>query len=178
MIRYLLTHIITWDTWVDTTIQTIQTSRMTKRMRLITILGSPLALFTISFVRVAFMRYRQTMTSALVLSFAMGAGLALALSIKSITQRLRPEGAGTSYTTMSFPSAHAMMATIFFSFLIRAGPGHITTLRGDILFVTACCLAILLISGSRLYLQVHRLSDIVGGIVIGIVLLELVKRIL
>ncbi|MDP2670508.1 MAG: phosphatase PAP2 family protein [bacterium] len=44
--------------------------------------------------------------------------------------------------------------------------------------MTACCLAILLIGGSRIYLQVHRLSDVVGGIMIGIILLEVVKRLL
>ena len=98
----------------------------------------------------------------------LGAG-ATALLVKEAVRRARPERALQAYqeTGFSFPSGHATLAAAFYGFLIylvwrMMPPGLARTAT-----VSALALLIALISFSRLYLGVHYLSDVVGGILLG-----------
>ncbi|MHA2278271.1 MAG: phosphatase PAP2 family protein, partial [Candidatus Kariarchaeaceae archaeon] len=64
----------------------------------------------------------------------------------------------------SFPSGHAMGSTTFF--------GYVSALHRSNLFIVGLSLSlIILVSTSRLYLGVHYPSDIVTGIVLGLVMI-------
>lgn len=178
MIYSLFNQVLILDSKIDHWVKQIQTPLRTKLMIMITTLGSPLSLFFISFVWVGYMRNRQTIASALILSFALWAGMAVALSIKSVTKRARPQNGLVTLITLSFPSAHAMISTIFFGFLISSIPVYIASPFESFLFIICCLVAILSISASRIYLQAHRLSDVVGGIILGIILLSLMQWLL
>jgi len=78
----------------------------------------------------------------------------------------RPLDAVIIEITKSFPSYHATVATIFFVMLMYIFDDHLKSLA-RIIFNTFCVVCILLIALSRMYLGVHWLSDVVGGIVLG-----------
>lgn len=82
----------------------------------------------------------------------------------------RPTMAVVSVFGQSFPSYHATVATLFFSMLIYIFDDHLKSTKRKI-FNFLCILGIFLVAGSRIYLGVHWVSDIIGGVVLGILIL-------
>ena len=134
-------------------------------MRDLTALGSPAVLaFTVLAVWGGLMLARQRGMAWLALGSAVG-GQALALALKAVFSRDRPDAAfhATVAAGHSFPSSHAMMSAVVFltlaALLARLTPR--TTLRAYALGMAA------LLSGavgvSRVYLGVHWASDVAAG---------------
>lgn len=71
--------------------------------------------------------------------------------------------------TKSFPSGHTLAATVLFGSLILLTWAACDSARVRIAVVPFAIAMIVLIAGSRLYLGVHYLSDVLGGILEGIV---------
>lgn len=113
--------------------------------------------------------YRRKVVYAIALGISvLGAG-ATALLVKEVVRRARPERALQAYqeTGFSFPSGHATLAAAFYGFLLylvwrMMPPGLARTATVSVL--TAL---IALIAFSRLYLGVHYLSDVIGGLLLG-----------
>ena len=76
-------------------------------------------------------------------------------------------------TTYSFPSGHAMAATVLYGLLAVYAVRHLRQRRSRLLAASVAGVLIVLVSFSRLYLGVHYLSDVVGGIAVGVVWLTL-----
>jgi membrane-associated phospholipid phosphatase len=99
-----------------------------------------------------------------------GGGL-LNVFLKNFFQRPRPDESlwlGTA-SGFSFPSGHSMGAMLFFGSL--AYVVYFTFERNRLerlAAVAACVLAILVIGASRIYLNVHYLSDVVAGFLGGL----------
>ena len=134
-------------------------------MRDLTALGSPAVLaFTVVAVWGGLMLARQRGMAWLALGSAVG-GQALALSLKAVFSRDRPDAAfhATVAAGHSFPSSHAMMSAVVFltlaALVARLTPR--TALRAYALGMAA------LLSGavgvSRVYLGVHWASDVAAG---------------
>lgn len=98
------------------------------------------------------------------------AGSAISAQILKITfERARPFNSLILESSFSFPSAHALGAVALYGFIAfiiwemsRNKSLRISTLSASVLLIA-------LISFSRLYLGVHFLSDVIGGILIGFV---------
>jgi undecaprenyl-diphosphatase len=87
--------------------------------------------------------------------------------IKAITDRPRPEGALVGYSGSSFPSGHAAHSVIYVwlavTIVLRLRPGMT---RGAALVVGGIVLTAL-VGLSRVYLNVHYLSDVSAGWALG-----------
>lgn len=135
----------------------------------ITELGSTIFVCGIALCVGLFLTYRGAFASAFGLAISVLGGGAAALLLKEIVHRARPEVAFQAYreTGFSFPSGHATVAVALYGFLIylawRMMPaGYLRTLT-----IAGFTLLIALIAFSRLYLGVHYLSDVLGGLLLG-----------
>lgn len=98
----------------------------------------------------------------------LGAGGA-ALLVKEAVHRARPGRTFQAYaeTGFSFPSGHATLAAAFYGFLIYLAWRMLPPGRARTATVSILALLIALIAFSRLYLGVHFLSDVTGGLLLG-----------
>ncbi len=160
--------IIQWDRWVNAKIILWQQPALIKLMTGITNIVSPGHLILFSLLLLAALALRKKWHNCLLLILSLGGGLLSETIIKWIVHRPRPGNALLDLTGYSFPSGHATMAIIFFSLLLYSFKDDIKNkvLRG--FFIAANILLFLLIGFSRIYLNVHWLSDVIGGFALGL----------
>jgi len=106
-------------------------------------------------------RKKESIIFILIVGFSSITGLIL----KSIYHISRPANALISETDFSFPSGHSSIAVIFFGFL-----GYFLCKKypkGKLLISTLSITGIFLVAFSRLYLNVHWFSDVIGGLILG-----------
>lgn len=148
----------------------------------LTFLGSRIILIPFVIIGSVYL-YFKTKKISYSLIFISGTLLSYVLNefIKSIIKRDRPSIVEQVHAVgYSFPSGHAMISTvcygIFTYFLLKT----ITKKKYKNLIVSLTGLLIILIGYSRLALNVHYLTDVIGGYLIGalfiIVYLEIGKR--
>jgi undecaprenyl-diphosphatase len=103
-------------------------------------------------------------------------GKLLELVLKSTVQRTRPQHAAEylNYESFSFPSGHAMAATICYLMLafILTDLADWRGARQSAVYAAALTLVIA-VSFSRIYLGVHYPSDVLGGMTAGLAWLTL-----
>jgi undecaprenyl-diphosphatase len=132
--------------------------------------------FVLVFAAAAFFAFGKRMLEA-VFVLATISSIALAGVLKVLIGRPRPPGAIPdpsgflhSFSQYSYPSAHVLFFVVFFGFLAflawKWGKGGV---RWSIISIDAAL--IVLIGPSRLYLQEHWASDVIGGYIIGVFLL-------
>ena len=96
-------------------------------------------------------------------------GTVIVYILKNIFNIARPLDGFMSVFSSSFPSYHATSATIFFVILIYIFDSCFRS-RGRVIFNTICLSGIMLVAFSRLYLGVHWLSDVLFGIILGVLI--------
>lgn len=136
----------------------------------ITALGTGIVVLMIVCVAALFLTLTKHKYSALLLLVATAGGLVLDLVLKLRFDRPRPHifTWGTNAISSSFPSGHAMSATIVYSTVayLAARLQRRQWARWVTLIVAA--VVILLICDSRVYLGVHYPSDVLAGMIIGL----------
>lgn len=93
--------------------------------------------------------------------------------IKVLVHRPRPINALITENTFSFPSGHAVMAVIFFGTMIYLFEHHIKNKKTKQILTFLTAILVLLISFSRIILNVHWLSDILASFSLGFLILVL-----
>lgn len=140
----------------------------------ITYLGNGAVLTAVTLLAAGLLRfYRRNIESILFLGgFAM-TGISVIL-FKLMTDRLRPDGASLlQETSGAFPSGHAALSFYFFGFL-----GYLLSRRAKkklhrfLIFAASLSLAGL-IGISRIYLNVHWVSDVLAGFALAAAFLSL-----
>jgi undecaprenyl-diphosphatase len=107
---------------------------------------------------------------------AISVSFVLVWLVKFFVNHPRPElGIITAYGP-SFPSAHAAVATTFFLFFLRF-MRHDKNVFRKTTHQAFCVLAPFMVGLSRIYLGVHWLSDVVAGIVVGVMALVISRYI-
>lgn len=132
----------------------------------ITFLGSPPVLLMGGGLLLLWLVLKNRDFSAVILIVGMTGGNVLVLALKWLFSRHRPESfiSGLHPLTASFPSAHAFMALVFYGLAVYMLLDTIANLQSRFLLVLAGTSLALLIGFSRIYLGVHWVSDVLGGL--------------
>ena len=101
------------------------------------------------------------------LVFATAAGGLILLGLKEFFARARPEESVIHAGGYAFPSGHAFAAMVFWGYLIYLSWKHVGIKVIDFAVTMICFLMIFLIGTSRVYLNVHWLTDVLGGYISG-----------
>ncbi len=115
--------------------------------------------------------YRRKMESKLIFG-GFGFLTASVFLIKFLTGRPRPVMASIQETSASFPSAHAALSLFFFGFLAYLLAREVNKKYLSLLIFSAGLLIAGLIGASRVYLNVHWVSDVFGGFALGAAVLS------
>ncbi|MEK6850631.1 MAG: phosphatase PAP2 family protein [Nanoarchaeota archaeon] len=115
--------------------------------------------------------YKKRKKEAICLIFLTAISFSLEQLIKIVTQRVRPLNAVVFEKTFSFPSGHALMAVIFIGTLVYLFEHHIKSNKRRNFLTIISVLLIILISSTRIYMNVHWFTDVLAGFALGIFLL-------
>jgi len=160
--------IVRWDVEFSRWLHVHSNGALLSFFKIATLAGNVafLALLTVG-VGLYLLRRRARNEAALVLSAALGIEV-LNAGLKLLFHRPRPELAYVHLDTYSFPSGHAagstaIYAVILYVFDSRSGVSG----RARVLTAVGFVLLAALIAFSRLYLEVHYLSDVLAGCSLG-----------
>lgn len=137
-------------------------------MLIFTNIFSPTLITGISLVLIAYLIHKKNYYYSLISIFSLGGGYVFTFIIKNIVTRIRPENAFILVKGYSFPSGHAVAATIFFTLLIYFFIVKVKSMIVREILVVLCVLSIILTAFSRVYLGVHWLSDVLAGMGFGL----------
>lgn len=156
------------DIWVNAKMLAIQNPLINKIMIFITSIANPLSLFFLSLILLGTLIYQKKWYSSLLLVLSMAGGLLFEALTKLIIHRARPENALIQVLGYSFPSGHATISIIFFSLLIYSFKDGIKNKVTKNIFIITNIILFLLVGLSRVYLNVHWLSDVLAGFGLGL----------
>ncbi len=156
-------------------IPNIRTQHLTSFFSFITFLvNAPTIIVLTLLILIVFFMRRQTF-AAISFGLALFLEQLLALVVKYLVGRVRPEQALSllSEPGFSFPSGHALSATALFGivayYLFKTFSSHISRLS----IISGYVITVLLVAASRVYLGVHYPSDVLASILLGIAILSL-----
>lgn len=168
IINALTAFFIKADSLANAKAAMLHSPTLTKIMLVITNIGSTACMVILSALVFAFLAYKKRWRHALLFSVSMLGALILELLLKTLVHRQRPENALVQASNYAFPSGHATMALVFFSLLIYLFKDDIKKELWKHLFTISCIFLALLIGFSRIYLNAHWLTDVVGGFALGL----------
>jgi membrane protein DedA with SNARE-associated domain/membrane-associated phospholipid phosphatase len=149
-------------------IEGIISPQITRFMVDITNIGSVyLAILTVSIITL-YLLYKRCWWKLFVFSLAAGGGEAILIILKMLFHRPRPMPQLVAAHGYSFPSGHAFSAMTIYGFLIYLTWKMCSTKLLRTIIVSAFTLLIFLIGISRIYLNVHYLTDVLGGYASGL----------
>jgi undecaprenyl-diphosphatase len=153
------------DQWVVGRVLYFRSGLATSLMETITRLGGIRFIAPCSLAIVAFLALRRRFAEAVAFAAAISGGSLLNVVLKAIIHRPRP----ISETSLavaygwSFPSGHAMTSMIFYGMIAYLLVRSIDPWRPRAFFIALAGFIVFLIGFSRIYLQVHYLSDVLAG---------------
>ncbi len=147
----------------------IRTPSLTKMAVVLTDLGSPqnVVMYCLVIIMLLWLHGKTAHLTQFVITMSTGA--LIVFLTKTVVQLPRPFDGLISETGYSFASGHATMAMIFFMLIAYSYKLHIKNLTLRRLFVTANILLAVLIGATRVYLGVHYATDVIGGLLIGLI---------
>lgn len=141
---------------------------LTDVMLIFTHLHDGIGVLMMAVLLALYFRFKKARHWQLTLALAVPGGMLLNVLLKHAFQRARPSFGDPllALSTYSFPSGHALGATVFYGVLaayLCAG----RTARARAAIVAAAAGMIALVGLSRLYLGAHYLSDVLAGVAEG-----------
>ena len=163
------------DANVGTWLHVRATPLVSNAMAAVSFLGAPTTLTVIAVACSLLLLYRRRYAEAAMLSTIALGGNFLNFCLKHLIQRGRPvfDDPIFSLPTYSFPSGHAMASTVFYGLLAIYASANASQRHAVYVAIAAAVFMVVLVSFSRIYLGLHYLSDVVGGIAEGIAWLAL-----
>lgn len=164
--------IVHLDKWVLNHTHLVQSPGLTRVMIFITDLGGGYFIWPMTAVSIAWLIYRRRREEAKFVTAVMAGGGVLNIVLKNAIQRARPIPPGGAELIQAwgwgYPSGHAFLSVVFYFsaayFISRRFNSKKIRLSA---FAAAFCIAGA-IALSRVYLQVHYLSDVMAGFLAGL----------
>ncbi len=156
------------DVWINMFFTSHASAFGVTLMRIVTDVLSPSFLSVFMLAGVIYFIYKKSWRYATIIFLSLSGGLVLSAFVKEIVMRARPFDQLIVETGYSFPSGHAIMATIFFVLAIYLFSRKIHSSLKRESFIVISVLLIILTGVSRLYLGVHWASDVFAGIGLGV----------
>jgi len=163
------------DRWISTEVPAIQSPELTKLVIFITNINGRLGSVIFSVLLMFFLIYKKYYEDLKFYLLAFLGAFALFAVIKLLVARARPALKIISEQTFSFPSGHSTMSMAIAIALYFIFAEKIVSASGRRLLLFPCIFWPLLIAATRIYLNVHWLSDTVAGLVLGLSWVILLK---
>jgi membrane protein DedA with SNARE-associated domain/membrane-associated phospholipid phosphatase len=153
------------DQWVLQHALYLRTPLVTHFMLIFTQLGGWVVITVGSLVVAMYLLFKRRMDYLMTYIVAILGGNLLFLVLKMAIHRSRPssETALIKAWGWSFPSGHAVMSVIFYGIITYFIVRSIRSWNLRVFMVMAAAFIVFLIGFSRIYLQVHYLSDVLAG---------------
>lgn len=155
------------DTTVYHFFQGLRTPSADRLLVFITELGDAAVYLPVGLAVFIWLLWRRRVSAALHWLAAIGFGIALTQLLKAGLQVPRPIDIYTGASAFSFPSGHAVMGVTVYGFLAVLIARELAPRHRRWAYLGAA-LFIIPIAFSRLYLGAHWLSDVVGGLFLGL----------
>jgi undecaprenyl-diphosphatase len=165
-----------WDLSINLTMAALQGSFFTAVSTIFDFLFSfwPMAVVSAVIAAVLFFRDSKkkewktadSRKNAIFFAITLAATEAIILLLKLLLHRARPTNALISASDFAFPSGHTTFAVVFFGLIAYLLFDKMKTNYWTWL-VAAFSFLVLLIGFTRIYLNVHWLSDVLGGLFLG-----------
>ncbi|MCE5275039.1 MAG: bifunctional DedA family/phosphatase PAP2 family protein [Deltaproteobacteria bacterium] len=153
------------DQWVVGRVLYFRSPLATSFMEAVTQLGGIRFIAVASLAAIAFHLMRRHFDKAAGFAAAIVGGSLLNSILKTVIHRPRPISETTLVAAQgwSFPSGHAMMSVIFYGMIAYLLVRSVDSWRLKAFFMALAAFLVFTIGFSRIYLQVHYLSDVVAG---------------
>ncbi len=167
--------LISIDQRIINLIPNIRTSHLTNFFSFITFLVNAQTLIVLTFLVLIVFFIRKQTFAAILFGLALFLEQLLALVVKYLVGRVRPEQTLSLLAEpgFSFPSGHALSATVLFGivayYLFKTFSSHISRL----LIILGYVITVFLVAASRVYLGVHYPTDVLASILLGTTLFGL-----
>lgn len=160
--------ILRLDRYIDQYIQGIRFEWLTKFFFLITNFATPANLFIIALGLTIYFAYKHRWYYELLLPISLIGGAVSTVFIKFLVEQERPVFSLIRVYDFSFPSGHATLSTIFFLLMIYFFYRKIERRWLRVVYVSLNIGALIIVSFSRVYLDVHWFSDVIAGFALGV----------
>ncbi len=153
------------DHWVSEQVHYFRSPLTTTFLTVFTTLGGGRALTAGGLIVAIYLVFKKRFDELLIYFTAMVGGSFLVFILKTAVHRVRPR---TGITLIqiggwSFPSGHAMMSIIFYGMLVYLIIRMMQSWKLKVLAVAVAGFMVFMIGLSRIYLNVHYLSDVLAG---------------
>lgn len=161
------------DFWFDRTLLTFVAEQRREALdvffRAVTLAGSFYVLTPVTVITVTVLLRRRKRIAAALLGFGFGGAALISITTKFLLARERPQlfpHLVDATFSPAFPSGHTTQITAFCiaAFLVV----HRLVPHWQVSMSIVSAMVILLVAGSRIYLQVHYPSDVLAGLLLGV----------
>jgi undecaprenyl-diphosphatase len=162
------TGLIEADRFVEHWTDPRMTSTSVATLKVLTVLGTTAAVVLVGVATAAYALWRwRSRAIPMFLAIVIGGQLVLSNLIKGAVQRVRPDLRPLAgFSGPSFPSGHATAAAATFGAIAIVLGRDGTSRRRMMLAGMAVCIAVA-VACSRVFLGVHWLTDVIGGLILG-----------
>lgn len=160
------------DRWALAHTHLIHGPTLTHAMILITNLGSGYMLWSVTVFSIVYLiRLRRTFDAKFVGAMMVGGGI-IEIILKTSVQRARPvppSGMALAHAWgWGYPSGHTLLSTLFYFTLAYFVSSRSESKSAEFLAYFLAFCFVLLIAFSRVYLEVHYVSDTLAGLIAGL----------
>lgn len=147
-------------------VQELWSEDLNKIIIAITDFGAEFSVFLSLILTVLYFGFKRQGVMIRFFLTALFGGVLLFDGFKLMIGRERPSSMMVQEEALSFPSGHATIATVLGLFVYLAFSSGLSN-RRKMIFLSVCLIYPMLMSFTRVYLNVHYLSDVVAGMALG-----------